>query len=221
MRPLTRRELALRLAATAAGAGGLALAPGPAAAQQRLVEGRDFIRLDRPAQVPSDGHVHVVEFFWYGCPHCNAFEPSLEAWVAKLPADVRFRRVPYDYDEALRENHARIFCVLEALGRVDDLQAKVFDRFHRQHRPIDDLATMTDFAHDNGLDVARVRAAWNSFTTDTRLKEYKAECKAYGVDFVPLLGIQGRFLTTPRADSDATRALVATDTLINLVRRGG
>ena len=43
---------------------------------------------------PPAGKVEVIEFFWYSCPHCNAFEPTLEAWVKKLPSDVVFTRVP-------------------------------------------------------------------------------------------------------------------------------
>ena len=47
----------------------------------------------KPTDAPA-GKIAVIEFFWYGCPHCNAFEPALEVWVKKLPADVAFRRVP-------------------------------------------------------------------------------------------------------------------------------
>ena len=38
--------------------------------------------------------IEVVDFFWYSCPHCNAFEPLLQAWSRKLPEDVVLRRVP-------------------------------------------------------------------------------------------------------------------------------
>ena len=51
-------------------------------------------RLSQPVPVAPAGKIEVIEFFWYGCPHCNAFEPALEAWAKKLPADVAFRRVP-------------------------------------------------------------------------------------------------------------------------------
>ena len=66
------------------------------------VEGTHFVRLAQPAPVPAGGKIEVIEFFWYGCPHCNSFEPALEAWVKKLPADVAFRRIPM----ALLVSHA-------------------------------------------------------------------------------------------------------------------
>ena len=80
---------------------------------------------------------------------------------------------------------------------------------------------MLVFAQDYHLDVAKVGAAWDSFGVATRMRQAKAECAAWGVDFVPLLGIQGRFLVTPRTDADGLRALAAADTLIDRVRKGG
>src|SRR5437868_2119381 len=47
----------------------------------------------QPVETPA-GKVEVIEFFWYGCPHCYALEPTVESWSKKLPQDVAFRRVP-------------------------------------------------------------------------------------------------------------------------------
>jgi protein dithiol oxidoreductase (disulfide-forming) len=219
--PLTRRTLARRLAGAAALLASSATLAPAARAQGNLVPGKDFIQLDKPVPVPGQGKIEVIEFFWYGCPHCYAFEPFLVPWVAKLPADVHFRRVPYGFDEVLRETHQRVFCTLEALGLVDAMHEKVYARFHVEKKPIDSEADMLNFASLNGLDVAKVKAAWSSFAVDAKMKQYKALCEAYTVDFTPVLGIQGRFLTTPRTDKDGPRTLAATDSLINLVRKGG
>jgi thiol:disulfide interchange protein DsbA len=223
MRAPTRRAFARHIAGTAAAAlgGGSALLAGRAGAQEAVAEGRDFIGIDKPVQMPKDGRIHVVEFFWYGCPHCYAFEPHLEPWVRRLPPDVSFRRVPYGFDEALRETHQRIYFTLEVLGLVEALHAKVFDHFHRLHRPINTRQDMLNFAHDYHADVAKVGAAWDGFAVATRMRQAKAECESYGVDFVPLVGIQGRFLTTPRTDADGPRALAAAGLLIDRVRKGG
>ncbi|MET0382771.1 MAG: thiol:disulfide interchange protein DsbA/DsbL [Burkholderiaceae bacterium] len=220
---LNRRDLSRRLASLAGafGAGRLMLAARPAAAQQALVEGEDYVRIDKPVDVPHDGKIDVIEFFWYGCPHCYAFEPFIEPWIARLPPDVRFQRVAYGFDEVLRERHQRVFYTLEALGLVDALHSKVFDRFHRQRKPIDDEAGMLQFARDNGLDAVKVKDAWSSFAVATKMRRAKALCEAYGVDFVPLVAIQGRFLTTPRTDRDGPRALAAADSLISQARKEG
>ena len=218
MPSLARRAFVRHLAS----AGGLAMAPAAAFAQiDELVPGRDYIQVSRPVSLPDSGKIEVADFFWYGCPHCFAFEPSVAAWSAQVPADIRFRRVPYGFDDPRREVHQRIFCTLEALDLVETMHAKVFERFHRQHRPIDSEADMLDFAADNGLAVASVKSAWNGFTVQKKMRQAKDLCDAYGVDAVPLVGIQGRYLTRPRNDQDGARALAVTDILINLVRKGG
>ena len=94
-----------------AGLGPLALTlPAAAQAQGGPVEGTHYVRLSTPVPTVAEaGKIEVIEFFWYGCPHCNAFEPSLEAWVKKLPADVAFRRVPVAFREEPFVAHQRIF----------------------------------------------------------------------------------------------------------------
>ena len=214
---MKRRDLALRLAGLAAAA---ALGPRPAAAAGRRVEGQDYAALKTPVALPATGKVEVVEFFWYGCPHCYAFEPLLEPWVAKAPADVHFRRVAYGFDEALRELHQQVFYTWETLGLVEAMHAKTFDRFHKQKKPIDSEAAMLQFATESGLDAAKVKEAWNGCSVQTRLRQARRFCDDYGVDFVPQLGVQGRFLTAPSMAGDGAKALAATDSLIALVRKG-
>jgi len=217
---MQRRELSLQLASVAALAT-FGLRPGSAAAQGQLVEGKDYATLKKPVQLPHTGKIEVVEFFWYGCPHCYAFEPALEPWVAQLPPDVHFKRVAYGFDEALREVHQQVYYTWEALDLVGTMHPRTFDRFHKQHKPINTEADMLEFAGESGLDVAKVKAAWSGFSVQTKLRQAREFCDSYGVDFVPQLGVQGRFLTAPSMAGDGPKALAATDSLIARVRKGG
>ena len=217
---MKRRELSLRLAGVAALAA-LGLRPGDAAAQGKFVEGKDYAALKTPVSLPRSGRVEVVEFFWYGCPHCFAFEPVLEPWAAQLPPDVHFRRVAYGFDEALREVHQRVYYTWEALDVVGTMHTRTFERFHTQHKPINTEADMLAFAGESGLDVAKVKAAWNGFSMPVKLRQVRDFCESYGVDFVPQIGVQGRYLTAPSMAGDGPKALAATDSLIALVRKGG
>ena len=217
---MNRRELSLQLASAAALAA-LGLRPGISAAQGGLVEGKDYAALKKPLRLPATGKVEVVEFFWYGCPHCYAFEPALEAWAAQLPVDVHFRRIAYGFDEALREVHQQVYYTWEALDLVGVMHTRTFDRFNKQHKPINSEADMLAFSAECGLDVAKVKSAWNSFSMPTKLRQVREFCDSYGVDFVPQLGVQGRYLTAPSMAGDGPKALAATDSLIALVRKGG
>ena len=206
-------------------AGALALAgaglPGRARAQGGApVEGRDFNGLDRPVAVPGNGKIEVIEFFWYACPHCFTFEPIIEAWIAKLPADVHFRRVPVGFD-ARKETHQRIFYTWEALGLVEQMHLKTFTRFHVQHQPIDSERDMLEFAQENGLDVGKVSRAWNSFSVQTRCGEAKRLEDDYGIERMPEMAIAGRFVAIAQPSDGPASVLATTDWLLNRVRRGG
>jgi protein dithiol oxidoreductase (disulfide-forming) len=180
------------------------------------VEGRDFTRLLRPVTVSADGKIHVTEFFWYGCPHCIVFEPNLDYWVSKLPDDVAFSRVPVAFD-ARAQAHQRIYYTWEALGVVDAMHMKTFMRFHVQRKPIDKLDDLLAFAQENGLDPAKVQAAWNSFSVQTRCREASRLAGDYDVTQTPEMAIQGRFTVS----GPSTRMLATTDALVERLRRGG
>ena len=83
-----------------------------------------------PVEAPP-GKIEVVEFFWYDCPHCNAFEPILAAWHKRLPKDIAFRRVPVAFNDSFAPQQ-RLYFALEAMGLVDKLHAKVFAAIHSE-----------------------------------------------------------------------------------------
>jgi len=208
---MDRRTFALQAAALAGSAAGL-----PARAQDFVpTEARDFQVLARPVAVPPTGKIEVIEFFWYACPHCFAFEPALERWLERLPSDVGFHRVPVGFD-ARKEIHQRIFYTWDALGLVDQMHARTFQRFHVQRKPIDSLADMLAFAQDNGVDPAKVQAAWNGFSVQTRCREARRLEDDYGISEMPEMAIGGRFVALARPG-----VLITTDALINRIRYHG
>jgi thiol:disulfide interchange protein DsbA len=218
---MNRREFSLQLAgiAGAAALAGLGLQTVAFAQPGAPVEGKDYTRLKTPVPVNKDGKIEVIEFFWYACPHCWAFEPTLEPWAAKLPADVRFHRVPVAFD-ALKEVHQQIYYTWEALGLVEQMHAKTFRRFHVDRKPIDDEAGMLAFAKESGLDVAKVKSAWESFSVQSKMHAAKQLSDDYDIDGVPMLGIHGRFTTAPSMGGPIN-ALATTDYLVNVIRKGG
>jgi len=105
----------------------LGLAPLGALAQARQpARGVDYTELSPTQPVETQGKIEVIEFFWYGCPHCYTLEPLLEKWAPTLPADVQFRRVP----AVLNPNwgaDAVVFYAFEALGALVRRGRKVND----------------------------------------------------------------------------------------------
>lgn len=212
---MNRRRFAIRLAAAVA-APGLAL---PVFAQGAPVEGRDYARLAQPLPMPATGKVEVVEFFGYWCPHCNNFEPTLESWVRKLPADVTFRRIPVAFSAA-QEPYAKIFLSLEAMGLVDQMHRKVFAAIHVQHLRLEKESDILKFMTANGVDATKFSDTYKSFTVASKFKQARQLADAYRIDGVPTLGIQGRFFTSPSLAGGAEQALKVTDALIQRARQG-
>ena len=211
---MKRRDFSTGL--IAAGALGLA----PAARAQRLPEnGRDFRTLGQRAPVDAPaGKIEVVEFFWYSCTHCNAFEPALEAWSRKLPADVVLRRAPVAFRDDFVPQQ-RLFYALEALGRLD-LHVKVFHAIHTERQPMQRDDAIVAWAQKNGLDRARFQEALASFSVVSKARRAAQLQDAYQVQGVPSLGVAGRFYTDGELAGNMNRALEIVDHLVAEVRKG-
>ncbi|NCT83227.1 MAG: thiol:disulfide interchange protein DsbA/DsbL [Comamonadaceae bacterium] len=217
---MKRRDFSSLLAATP-----LAAATGTALAQGGPVDGRHYQTLNPP--LPSTpGKIEVVEFFWYGCPHCYAFEPAVEAWTKQLPADVAFRKVHV----AFRANvkiHQRMFYALEALGKEAATRQAIFAAMHQQGLALDDAKSQAKFLSPLGVDPVKYQEAYNSFGVITKCQQAEKLSEAYRIDGVPCIGIGGRFLTSPGLAAGGQRmpehelglkALQITDFLIQRVR---
>ena len=199
-------------------AGGAALAL-PAQAQGAPVEGTHFVRLTPPVATSSPGKIEVIEFFWYGCPHCNAFEPALDAWSKALPADVAFRRVPAAFNESWVP-HQRIFYALESLDLLATMHRKVFYAIHTQRMRLDKPADITAFMTTNGIDAAKFGQAYDSFTVQSKVRQASHLTNAYKIDGVPALGVQGRYYTSGPLAGSNERSLLVADYLIERIRKG-
>jgi thiol:disulfide interchange protein DsbA len=177
-------------------------------------DGADYISLDQPAPTEGGpGKVDVVEFFWYSCPHCNSFEPQLEAWLSKLPKNVHFRRVPVMFRPNF-EPQQRLFYVLEAMGRLPDLHKKVFHAIHVEKQTLDTAELLAAWAAKQGLDRAKFLEQYNSFPVVTKVRRATQLQEQYKVDGVPSLGIAGRYFTSGSMAGNMQKALQVTDYLI-------
>ena len=214
----TRREIA------SLSAGGLALLTGlqamPAMAQRKPPEeGIDYVKLDKPAATDGvKGKIEVVEFFWYHCPHCNHFEPALQAWLKKLPKDVHFKRVPV----AFRPNFVpdqQLFYTLEAMGKLDAMHTKVFHAIHTEKLNLDDRTAIINWAAAQGLDKTKFTETFDGFAVGSKAQRATQLQTAYNVSGVPALGVAGKFYTDGAAAQSMNRALQIVDTLIAAERK--
>jgi len=216
---MNRRDFSCQLMGLGLGTTGLAAAL-PAQAQSVPVEGTHYVKLSQPAPLSAPaGKIEVIEFFWYGCPHCNAFEPTLDAWQKKLPADIAFRRVPVAFRE-IYVAHQQIFYALEAMGKVEAMHRRVFYALNNDHQRLEKPDEIAVLMEKNGIDKAKFLETYNSFSVQTKAKQATRLAEAYKIDGVPAMGINGRYFTSGALAGSPEKALMVTEYLIATVRKG-
>jgi protein dithiol oxidoreductase (disulfide-forming) len=213
---MKRRDFSVA-AASAVTAFGLA----PAHAQTfRPTDGKDYLTLGK--RVPVDGaanSVEVIEFFWYSCPHCNAFEPTLESWIKTAPKHVAVKRMPVQFRDDFAPQQ-RLFYALEAMGKLDELHRKVFYAIHVEKQAINKDDAIVEWAAKQGLDKAKFTEVYMSFAVASKVRRAKQLQDAFKVEGVPALGIAGRFYTDGSLAGSMERALAVAEYLIAEVRKG-
>lgn len=194
----------------------LPLAWGPANAAQA---GKEYSVLSPAQPTDSRGKVEVIEFFAYTCPHCFDLEPELAAWARKLPANVVLKRQPVIFNDDW-EPMARAYFALEALGAVDKLHADVFNAIHVEDKQLMEPETFFDWGAQHGLDRAKLKAAYNAFSTAAKVSRAKQLQRAYKISGVPALAVAGKYLTSASMTGSNANTLKLVSELIHKENMG-
>jgi protein dithiol oxidoreductase (disulfide-forming) len=172
-------------------------------AQQALVVGRDYTLLS-PAQPTDSGKkIEVIEFFWYGCPHCYHLEPSLNAWLKRKPADVEFRPVPGTFGAPTWEPLTRTYYALDAMGLATKYHDALFAAIHeekdaaKQRALVNDARSIADWLAAKGVDKQKFMDTYNSFAVNGRVKRSEDMTRNYDVPGTPAMAIDGKYLVSP------------------------
>jgi thiol:disulfide interchange protein DsbA len=208
----SRRRFNLALLAVGAS---LALGGGNAFAQ--LVEGRNYERIKNPQAVESGNKIEVIEFFSYGCPHCAELEPILDAWLAKLPGDVAFRRVPVVFQQRW-EPLGKIYYTLDTLGEEHKLSPDVFKAIHGQNMSLWTDKTFFDWAASKGLDRKKVEEVYGSFGVNGKMSRARQQAQQYNIQSVPTVVIDGKYITGSEKVGTHAQLPAAIDELVNKAR---
>ena len=181
------------------------------------VAGTDYTVLQSPQPVDPTGKIQVIEFFWYGCPHCNEFDPYLEAWVKKQGPDVVFKRVPVAFRDDFIP-HSKMYHALDALGLADKLTPAVFNKIHVKKNYLLTPEAQATFLATQGVDKKKYMDAYNSFSTQSDLKRDTKLMADYKIDGVPTLAIQGKYETGPATTNSLPGTIQVLDFLVTQIR---
>lgn len=155
-------------------------------------EGKHYQRIDQPKTIDSD-KVEVLEFFWYGCPHCYSFEPYLNKWKTNKPENVEFVRVPATF-QPLWVLHARAYYALQMLGVGEEIHTKFFSEIHNKKNYMKTFDALTVFVQEYGVERSEFIDAMNSFTVETQIRKATKLVTDYKLSGVPAVAVNGKYL---------------------------
>jgi thiol:disulfide interchange protein DsbA len=175
--------------------------------------GKQYVELSSPVPVSVPGKIEVVELFWYGCPHCYQFEPTLNPWVEKLPDDVNFVRIPALFGGAWNL-HGQMYITLDIMKAEHQVHDAVFRAIHQEGKKLASAEEMADFLATQGVDKDAFLKTFNSFAVKGRMENAKKLAMAYQITGVPVLVVNGKYRFDIGSSGGAQQALQVADHLI-------
>ncbi|MGB0848573.1 MAG: thiol:disulfide interchange protein DsbA/DsbL [Thiolinea sp.] len=172
--------------------------PGVSQAQS-FNEGIHYGIVSPPVSTQAEeGKIEVMEIFWYGCPHCYNLEPTIHEYLKQKPENVTFNRVPAMLSPKW-SFHGKLYYIgqmLDADGSKG-VHDKIFEALHKQRRRIENDDQLRRFFKGLGYKKKDVDTAMKSMELKSQL-EYAREITAKsGLDSVPTLIVNGKYLTSP------------------------
>jgi protein dithiol oxidoreductase (disulfide-forming) len=139
--------------------------------------------------------IEVLEVFFYGCPHCYSFEPTIENWLKEKAGYIEFVRMP----GVLSKNwlaHARAYYAAEKLGVLDKIHRPLFDAIHRDKRKIIDEKSLKKFFSEQGVSGGDFDQAYKSRDVEDNVREAYLAGQRYQLTGVPAVIINGKYGTS-------------------------
>ena len=159
-----------------------------------FTEGKHYQKL-QPQPTDTGEKIEVLEFFWYGCPHCYSFEPFIKSWKKTKPDNVEFVRVPAIFRPDW-EVQARAYYALSNMGLIEDMHEKFFIALIKDRKRLNTLELMADFVEKNGVNRKEFVKEYSSFGVDSMVRKAKKKQKAYEIQGVPSVAVNGKYLSS-------------------------
>lgn len=159
-------------------------------------EGKEYVVLAERI-VPADAKkIEVAEFFSYACPHCAKFEPILQAWAKKLPADVGLVQTHVSFNRPDWASYQRGYYTMLTLGAKDKAQEAVFNSIYIAKKNLSGAQDWADFLSPYGVDKQKTLNTYNSFGVNSQVKQADARARDFKIPSTPALIVDGRFRIT-------------------------
>ncbi len=167
------------------------------ASAKQYKAGVDYTKIESPQPTHSGKKIEVIEFFWYGCPHCFHFEPYISQWNKTKSKNVAFVRIPAVFRPGWKVQ-ARAYYALQQMGVIESVHDKIFDEIHKHRNPLDTVTGIADFVAKQGVNRAKFIQEYNSFAVDGLVRKAVEELAAYKINGVPTVVVNGKYMLSGR-----------------------
>jgi len=192
----------------------LVLAAGVTADDKPVFEaGVHYAQISKSVPTRSADKIEVVSVFGYLCPHCNNFEPMLQAWEKNLTDEIDYHHIPVVFSRNWAPL-ARGYYVADMKGLVNETHQAMFDAVHMQNRRFNDENDLAAFYSGYGIDPEEFRKLYNSFAVDTKLNQGMAKVQSYEVTGVPSMVVNGKYRVTASMAGGSAQMLQVVNYLI-------
>lgn len=183
----------------------------PALAQDQYQEGVHYERIEPTVHTGIGDSVVVSEFFSYGCGHCFNFEPLLESFESRLPDGVVVQRIPVVWNNnAGMKLLAKAYYAAQVLEVLDPAHGAMFNAIHRQRKRISTPEAVRAVFVDSGVEAKQFDRAFNSFGTDSLVRQAAARTQGARINGTPSLMVNGKYrIDTRQAGSQANMLKIA------------
>lgn len=178
-----------------------------------LEAGKQYTELNSAVPVSKPGKIEVVELFWYGCPHCFHFEPTINPWIETLPADVNFIRIPAMFG-GVWDIHGQAFITLETMQVEHKVHKAIFEAIQTEGKKLATPEEFADFIATQGVDREAFLNTYNSFGVKGQVANAKRLAMAYQITGVPSMVVNGKYRFDIGSSGGPEQTLQVADQLI-------
>lgn len=182
-------------------------------------EGKDYVVI-KPAIISkaAPGKIEVIEFFWYGCPHCYRLQDSWTKWLEVHGADVEYKFQPAILGKSWEVMGKAHHAMVQTGGFDKKLHSDFFTAIHVSKLQIQKLdgdepkALFDWIGAVNGQEYAKkFKSEYQGVTMGGKLAKDRELQKAYKIEGAPTIVVAGKYSVNPsQAGSEGAMVPIVT-----------
>lgn len=204
------------------------LDPTPDVAQEfsatDFVEGKDYRVLETALTLadfeksPAE-RGFVMEFLWPGCPHCQHFNPTINAFALEY-SDVAVVKRAAPANERWAYD-SRIFYTLREVAEtnLDDEMLEFYQRTRENNNRLPSPEDIQMFLAEHGIDGEAFATAFEQPNQTDKLRKIMTDMMDAEITSVPTLVVNGKYVVTaaaPHSQQESQRYFALVNHLLSL-----